>query len=107
VDAAFLLNELNELSDRVANPEHNLTHLQQKILMKYALLSGVDDEAVRMTAVDIAKRMGIDPANFSRERRKLVTGGWLAYRYPIGSMPMYGLTAKALGAKDNVVTLRA
>jgi DNA-binding MarR family transcriptional regulator len=107
VDAEFLLNELNEMSQRVADPEHGLTHLQQQILMKYALLGGIDGEAVLMTAADMAKRMGVSPSNFSRERRKLVAGGWVSYRYPIGSMPMYGLTAKTLGAADNVVALRA
>lgn len=92
--------ELEALQLRISQ----LPHLKQNLLMTYAIFGALED-AVEMTAAELAEIIGVPPSHFSRTRRELEAEGWMEFTHKEGQVKFYRLGEKATGQRV-VVPLR-
>jgi DNA-binding transcriptional ArsR family regulator len=81
--------------------------VQRNVLVLYALLGGAH-QTITEQGGELAARLDMTAAGFSRARRALVADGWLDEdeARKIGNIPYYRLADKATG-HTTVVQLRA
>ncbi|MFD9575332.1 hypothetical protein ACFWBI_36620 [Streptomyces sp. NPDC059982] len=94
-----LYPELEALAQRISA----LPHLKQNVLMRYAILGGLET-SVEKTAAELAEMAGVPAPHFSKARRELEADGWLEFTHKEGQVKFFRLGERATG-REVVVPL--